>query len=358
MSARRDAPGDSKASLPGGRDIGQDRDADDRRRSRRCNIRLSPPGSPRKQPNRTSSAPPVPLVSPTAIRAATATVAAPASSPTRTPAPPAADAPKGKIAYSVATGDQAEQHSIWVANADGSNAHKVIDLALWPAVSPDGKQIAYYRIKDEGIYVANIDGGDPRKILVGETCCVQWSRDSKHLMYVAGKLKSGDTRVKIVNPDGSNPSDLALNVAPFNPAWSPDGAKIAYAACDQSNKNVCGLFVYDLTAKESKMITTDGGGAPQWSPRGDKIVYRAGNPNVFVVNPDGSGLKQLTSGKSNDGQPVWSNDGNFIFWRSDQDGKGWAIYAMRADGTDKHLVVNNTPPDGDRWGYESLATGP
>jgi TolB protein len=271
---------------------------------------------------------------------------------------PAADAPKGRIAYSVALGDQAEQHSIWIANADGSNAHKIVDLALWPSLSPDGKQIAFYRIKDEGIYVANADGGDVHRILPNETCCVQWSRDSKHLLLVQGKLKAGDTHVKIINPDGTNPVELQLGVSPFNPAWSPDGSKVAYAACDQAERNKCGLFVYDMESKASKMITTDGGGAPQWSPRGDKIVYRAGNPNVFVVNPDGSGLKQLTFGKSNDGQPVWSNDGNFVFWRSDQDGKGWAIYVMRADGSDKHLVINSTPPDGDRWGYESLSAGP
>ena len=112
-----------------------------------------------------------------------------------------------------------------------------------------------------------------------------------------------------------------------------------------------------MRTKESRGITTDGGGDPQWSPTGNRIVYQAGSPNVFVVNADGTGKKQLTNGKSNDGQPTWSSDGNFIFWRSDQDGKGWAVYAMRADGSDKHLLINNVSPDSTRWGYESLSAG-
>ncbi len=299
---------------------------------------------------------------PTAPATAPAPVASRAA-PTNTPAPArsaaAPDAPRGKIAYSISLGDLAEQHSIWIANADGSNAQKIADLALWPSISPDGKLIAFYQIKNEGIYVANSDGSNAHRILVGETCCVQWSHDSKRIMLVQGKLKIGDTKVRIASPDGATITDLALGTSPYNPAWSPDDTKIVYASCQAANRNTCGLFIYDLITKEIKMITTDGGGNPQWSPRGDRIVYQIGNPpSVFSVNPDGSGKKQLTFGKSNDGQPVWSNDGGFIFWRSDQDGKGWAILAMRSDGSDKRVVVSNAPPDPDRWGYESLTTGP
>ncbi len=228
-------------------------------------------------------------------------------------------------------------------------------MGLWPALSPDGKQIAYYRLKDEGIYVANSDGGNAHRIAVGETCCVQWSRDSKRLLYVEGKLKIGDIRVKIATLDGTMIAELLPGA--FNPTWSPDGNRIDYAGT-KPNTSSAGLYVFDVNTKESKMITTDSGGNPQWSPQGDRIVYQAGSPNVYVVNPDGTGLKQLTFGKSNDGQPTWSSDGNFIFWRSDQDGKGWAIYVMRADGSDKRLLINNTPPDADRWGRESLSAGP
>ncbi|HEX7593962.1 MAG TPA: protein kinase, partial [Anaerolineae bacterium] len=322
-----------------------------------------------------STTPPATLAAPTSVAGELSTTVAPAlnltlaaptvthAAPTSTPAPTRAaaapNAPRGKIAYSISLGNSAEQHSIWTANADGSNAQQIADLALWPSLSPDGKQIAFYQIKNEGIYVANSDGGNPHRILVGETCCVQWSHDSKRIMLVQGKLSIGDTKVRIASSDGATITDIPLGTSPYNPSWSPDDTKIVYASCQAANRNTCGLFVYDLIAKGFKTITTDGGGNPQWSPRGDRIVYQIGNPpSVFIVNVDGSGKKQLTFGKSNDGQPVWSSDGNFIFWRSDQDGKGWAILAMRPDGSDKHVVVSNAPPDPDRWGYESLTAGP
>ncbi|MCL4394709.1 MAG: hypothetical protein M1482_07885 [Chloroflexi bacterium] len=178
-------------------------------------------------------------------------------------------------------------------------------------------------------------------------------------MYVAGKLKIADTRIVIANTDGTTIQELLPGS--FNPAWAPDGNRIVYVST-KPNTNSSGLFVYDLAAQTATMITTDGGSNPQWSPRGDKIVYQAGgNPaNVFEVNPDGSGMKQLTAGKSNDIQPTWSSDGSYVFWRSDQDGKGWAIYRMRSDGSDKRLLINDTPPDqSEKWGgRESLSAGP
>lgn len=271
---------------------------------------------------------------------------------------PVSNVPRGKIAYSIATGDLAEQHSIWLANADGTNPRLVIETANWPALSPDGKQIAYHRIKDEGIYVANNDGTNARRIVSGETCCAQWSPEGKRLVYVQGNLKRGDTKIMLANVDGSGSTEIA---AGYNPAWSPEGNRLVYAGC-QPNTTQCGLFVYDLRSKTMTMITRDAGGLPQWSPRADRIVYQAsdgkGHIAVFAINADGSGGKQLTFSKGNDGQPTWSSDGNFIFWRSDQNGTGWAIYVMNADGTNPRLLIKSAPPDGNLWARESLSASP
>jgi TolB protein len=196
-----------------------------------------------------------------------------------------------------------------------------------------------------------------RKIVNGETCCAQWSPDGKKLMYLQGKLKIGDTKIIVANPDGTGKTEV---IAGFSPAWAPEGNRIVYTAC-QAGTTSCGLHTYDLRANRAAMITRDDGKTPHWSPRGDKIVYHAdsgGFTNLFVVNADGSGRTQLTSGRGNTGQAVWSLDGNFIFYRSDQDGKAWGIFVMRADGSGRRLLINNAPPDGDLWARELLSVGP
>jgi tRNA A-37 threonylcarbamoyl transferase component Bud32 len=284
-----------------------------------------------------------------------------AQSPTRAPTAttaPVATGLRGKIAYSVMTGDLPESRSIYIADGDGTDAHPVIEFGLWPSLSPDGKQIAYYRIKDEGIYIANSDGGAARKIVPGEACCVQWSPDGKRLVYLQGKLKGTDTKIVLVNPDGTGKTEL---IPGFSPAWAPDGNRLVYTACE-ANATQCGLFTYDLRTGKSTMITRDDGKTPRWSPRGDKIVYPAdsgqGYTNLFTVNPDGSGKTQLTSVKGKAAQPAWSLDGNYIYYRSDQDGKLWGIFVMRADGSGQRLLINSVPADGERWPYETLSVGP
>ena len=112
----------------------------------------------------------------------------------------------------------------------------------------------------------------------------------------------------------------------------------------------------------SRQLTTDNGGNAEYSPRGDKVVYQAtdnaGHHQVFVINLDGSGRKQLTHGTGNDGQPTWSRDSGSIFWRSDQNGTAWAIYVMNADGSNPRKLIDSASPHQDLWPWESLSTAP
>lgn len=93
---------------------------------------------------------------------------------------------------------------------------------------------------------------------------------------------------------------------------------------------------------------------PAWSPDGARFAFssrRSGNFDVYVMNADGTGTKQLTSAKENDSHPSWASSGREIAFVRDED-----IYAMNADGSavrriSDPLVEESDPawsPDG-RW---------
>src|SRR5262245_49850962 len=67
--------------------------------------------------------------------------------------------------------------------------------------------------------------------------------------------------------------------------------------------------------------------------------FRVGNLAIFTVNPDGSGIAQLTSGLANDSSPSWSADGSKIVFTSDRDGNE-EIYSMNADGSSQTRLTS------------------
>jgi Tol biopolymer transport system component len=289
---------------------------------------------------------------------------------TATPKPSATTAPKpvvlsGKIAYTVVTGDAPKYHTVWVANVDGSGAHQILTNASWATLSPDGKSIAYLgnpEGKSAGLYIANADGGGLMNapiVIDPGVCCLRWSNDGNWIVYALSSrpnLPGGDLyKIKV---DGFYKTIIKLGVSGNGTAFSPDGKQIVYSG-SLPNQTQLGLMVVSADGGAPRQITTDNGGTAEWSPRGDKIVYaandNAGHRQVFVINPDGSGKKQLTNGKGNDAQPAWSRDGNFILWRSDQNGTAWAIFVMNADGSNPRKVIDSVAPDSTFWGWESLS---
>src|SRR4051812_17510854 len=103
------------------------------------------------------------------------------------------------------------------------------------------------------------------------------------------------------------------------------------------------------------------------SPPGTEIVFQGGDStsfDIYVVNADGSGLTGLTHDAEADLDPSWSGDGLQIYFLShDRSGPGTAgLYAMNADGTGLHLVVDHitglydVSPDGTHIAF--AAPGP
>ena len=75
--------------------------------------------------------------------------------------------------------------------------------------------------------------------------------------------------------------------------------------------------------------------APAWSPDGRKIAFaseRDGNSEIYLMNADGSAQRRLTDNLAYDGDPAWSPDGQKIIFVSNRDGR-YAVHVMNADGS-------------------------
>jgi TolB protein len=84
---------------------------------------------------------------------------------------------------------------------------------------------------------------------------------------------------------------------------------------------------------------------PAWSPDGRKIAFvsdRTGNSEVYVMNADGTGQRNLTRNPAFDADPTWSPDARKIAFASNRDGK-YGVYVMNADGSGQRRVAQHSP---------------
>ena len=124
----------------------------------------------------------------------------------------------------------------------------------------------------------------------------------------------------------------------------------------------CGLWVVNADGSNRTRLTTNGDDSnPIWSHVTNQIVFasdREGNWDIWIVNPDGTGLRQLTNSPNSDVTPTWSVDGQWIFFRSDRDGK-WAIWAMKPDGSNQgKRFLSRVSDDLTELKWQRLSAGP
>ena len=165
-----------------------------------------------------------------------------------------------------------------------------------------------------------------------------WAPDASRLAFrsstqPAGGAPSVDT-IRIVNADGTAVRDL---VEGSFPAWSPDGASIAFRGIDGVD-----LALIKPDGTGLRPLGVRNAECPVWSPDGSKLLYcrnedSAGhvsnNWDVWVMKADGSDSRQLTNDPARDYPIAWSTDGSKVIVFSDREGRG-ASYLMASDGSE------------------------
>ena len=288
---------------------------------------------------------------------AVTSTAVPAAAPTNTPKPAVPAGPIGILAYTVVNGPGEfvpEVHSIWEANADGSGAHKVLDKARWPSLTPTGKQILFYNMNSDLDY-SNLDGSQ-RKVFLGEQFSygAAQSPDNKWVGIVVNPGRAAlnaNFYIDLVTNTAQNRHKL---IEGFHFSWSPDSSRVVYQGCALGG-NPCGIFIISINGGGPHLLTGDSAGTPAWCGNNRIAFHRdvSGIKQIFVINADGSGERQLTFGSSIHASPSWDRSCNYIFYRSPQSGS-WGIWVMRADGSGQRQVIPNVGVD-DLWWTEPVS---
>jgi Tol biopolymer transport system component len=218
--------------------------------------------------------------------------------------------PDGRlIAFASNRGDG----GIYVVDADGHGLRRVVGGEAgdvdW---SPDGRRIAFVRA--DGIYVVRGHGGSPTRVFRGKGLSLPaWAPDGRRLAFVK-QAPDFSTAIYTVELDGTGERRLLPRyrgtvgdaqpnspaaVSETEPAWSPDGNRIAFQAGDGQ------LVTASIISGRRHEIAREGAYEPAWSPDGKAIAYQC-EGDVCVVNADGSG--EVRRRAADGGDPSWAPD--------------------------------------------------
>jgi hypothetical protein len=235
-------------------------------------------------------------------------------------------------------------------------------FAAYPGAN--GK-IAYESVDgvDPEIFVMNADGSaqanltnDPESVNDRDPA---WSPSGAKIAFA--RAAEGHMNIYVMNADGS----ARVNLTPgpetsgqanggVDPTWSPDGTKIAYNHSGD-------IWVMDAASGAGKVKLDFGPGLetwPAWSPNGTKMTFIRGF-DVWVANAGGGVATQLTTGTLAEKGPDWSPDGSKIVYE-----RGGQIWSMNADGSAQTALTGGPgeggtlpawSPDGTKIVFDSNA---
>lgn len=179
------------------------------------------------------------------------------------------------------------------------------------------------------------------------------SPDGSRIAYVCPNPIIGDPSICVANRDGSGSAMVVAFISDVfaEPAWSPDGARLAYVRSAYDGRvDRWHIWIANADGTNQEPLTTGMPGnqtMPAWSRRlpdgTERIAFVQdvnAQPRIWTMHADGSGLRQLGSmADARDIQPAWSPDGRTIAFQRTTASIASDIWLMAADGADERPLM-------------------
>ena len=207
------------------------------------------------------------------------------------------------------------------------------------------------------IYLMNADGTGLQLVTSVENgaCQPSWSPNGAQLVFISPCRARGeffentynDSSIYMINADGTDQKTLTtIPGSDYDPAWSPDGTRIAFTSVRDGRKEIYVLAVDSGAVTRLTNSTGDiENSEPAWSPFSNQIAYtvkRFGAYQVWVMSDTGQSNVQIAhSGQQLwDYLPVWGPDGETILFNQRNLGPGrpW-LMSIRYEDRDKKNPV-------------------
>src|SRR5580658_2641214 len=207
----------------------------------------------------------------------------------------------------------------WLFDAKNPDSPQILGKQYNEAASQDSARLIAHRFADE--IITRLGGGIPG---IAET----------HIYYIAAR--GGNKEVWQMDYDGQGAHQLTrLGTISLSPRVSPDNDRIAFASLGRQGWSIrmYSLVLGRMVSFPSMVGTTL---SPAWSSDGAKLAFsgsRTGDPEIFTSDAGGGNVKQITSFRGPDVSPTWNPKTNSqIAWCSGRTGLP-QIYIMGSDGT-------------------------
>jgi Tol biopolymer transport system component len=240
------------------------------------------------------------------------------------------------------------------------------DLNVGPAISPDARWIAFLSTRSvfsTDLFVADAATGKIVHKLTSTATDPHFS--SIQFIYSAGAWDAASERIAIATVTSGRPALAIFHAASgdkqrevpipeldeiFNPTWAPDGHALCFTGM---TRGLTDLFIYDLNTSTLRRLTNDPYAdlQPAWSPDGTRIAFAtdrfSSDLNSLKIGPyrlatiDATSgaiapLRAFTSGKNIN--PQWTPDGRALLFISDRDGTS-NLYRITLDSGDVRQVT-------------------